>query len=185
MLWLVSIVLGLVPVCCANFSLLRLVSIVVISLWCCLFPLCCDLFPLCSSLFLLCCANFVVLWLASVVLISLCCELFPLCFGLFPLCCGLCQLCCGLFSCSNSVINYSPSRRSKPVRPSFIFGTQIKMFLMKSESYLILHRQQCHWNVPRSRNVVNISVKQAMWHQWLNFSFAMLREYFYCAKKTK
>ncbi len=28
----------------------------------------------------------------------------------------------------------SPSCRSKPVRPSFIFGTQIKMFLMKSES---------------------------------------------------
>ncbi len=27
----------------------------------------------------------------------------------------------------------SPSCRSKPVRPSFIFGTQIKMFLMKSE----------------------------------------------------
>ncbi len=28
----------------------------------------------------------------------------------------------------------SPSCRSKPVRTSFIFGTQIKMFLMKSES---------------------------------------------------
>ncbi len=42
----------------------------------------------------------------------------------------------------NSVINYTPSFRSKPVRPSFIFGTQIKIFLMKSESFLILHRQQ-------------------------------------------
>ncbi len=42
----------------------------------------------------------------------------------------------------NSVFKYSPSCRSKP---SFIFGTQIKMFLMISESYLILHRQQ-HWN---------------------------------------
>ncbi len=31
-------------------------------------------------------------------------------------------------------MNYSPSCRSKPVRPSFIFGTQIKIFLMKSES---------------------------------------------------
>jgi len=33
----------------------------------------------------------------------------------------------------NSVINYSPSCRSKPVRPSFIFGTQIKIFLIKSD----------------------------------------------------
>ncbi len=29
----------------------------------------------------------------------------------------------------NYVINYSPSCRSKPVRPLFIFGTQIKMFV--------------------------------------------------------
>ncbi len=40
------------------------------------------------------------------------------------------------------VCNYSPSCRSKPVRPLFIFGTQIKMFLIKSESSLTLHRQQ-------------------------------------------
>ncbi len=33
-----------------------------------------------------------------------------------------------------SVNSYSPSCRSKPVRPSFIFGTQIKIFLIKSES---------------------------------------------------
>ncbi len=57
---------------------------------------------------------------------------------------------------------------------------------MKSESSQTLHRQQRNWNVPRSRNVVNTSVKQSMWHQWLNFSFATLREYFFfCAKKTK
>ncbi len=36
------------------------------------------------------------------------------------------------------IINYSPSCRSKLVRPSFIFGTQIKIFLMNSESSLIL-----------------------------------------------
>ncbi len=42
----------------------------------------------------------------------------------------------------NSVINYSPSCCSKPVRPSFVFGTQIKIFLMKSESFLTLYRQQ-------------------------------------------
>jgi len=34
----------------------------------------------------------------------------------------------------NSVINYSPSCHSTPVRPLFIFGTQIKIFLIKSDS---------------------------------------------------
>ncbi len=82
------------------------------------------------------------------------------------------------------VINYSPSCRSNPLRSSFIFGTQIKMFLMKSESSLTLHRQQRNWNVPRSRNVVNTSVKQSMWHQWLNFSFATLREFFFLRKEN-
>ncbi len=38
----------------------------------------------------------------------------------------------------NSVVNYSPSYRSKPVRPSFIYRTQIKIFLMNSESSLTL-----------------------------------------------
>ncbi len=61
---------------------------------------------------------------------------------------------------------YSPSCRSKPVRPSFIVRTQIKIFLMKSESFLTLHKQQCNWNFPRPRNVIRTSVKQYMWHQW-------------------
>ncbi len=47
----------------------------------------------------------------------------------------------------NFVINYSPSCRLKPVRPSFIFRTQIKIFLMKSERFLTLHRQQHNWKV--------------------------------------
>ncbi len=32
-------------------------------------------------------------------------------------------------------INYSPSRCSKPIRLPFIFGTQIKIFLMESETF--------------------------------------------------
>ncbi len=44
---------------------------------------------------------------------------------------------------------------SKPVIPSFIFGTQIKIFLMKLESYLSPYRQQHNWNLPGSRKVVN------------------------------
>ncbi len=41
-----------------------------------------------------------------------------------------------------SVINYSPSCRFKHIRPSFILGTQIKIFWIESESSLTLHRQQ-------------------------------------------
>ncbi len=40
----------------------------------------------------------------------------------------------------NSVINYSPSCRSKPARPSSIFRTQIKIFLMQSKSSLTLKK---------------------------------------------
>ncbi len=68
-------------------------------------------------------------------------------------------------SCQNEncVINYSPSCRSKPIRTLFIFRTQIKMFLIKSESYLTRHRQQHNLNIPRSRNIVNTSAKQSIW----------------------
>ncbi len=44
----------------------------------------------------------------------------------------------------NYVINYSPSCRSKPVTRLFLFGTQIKIFLMKRE---LSERNQrsLHW----------------------------------------
>ncbi len=35
----------------------------------------------------------------------------------------------------NFVINYSPSCRSKPVRPSFIFRTQVEIFFIKSDPF--------------------------------------------------
>ncbi len=79
---------------------------------------------------------------------------------------------------------YSPSCRSKPVRPWFIFGTQIKIF-MKSKSFLTLHRQQCNWNVHRPRNIVSTSLKSSMWHQLLNRYFTKLREYFCVQRKQK
>ncbi len=47
------------------------------------------------------------------------------------------------------------SFQTKLIRPSFIFETQNKIFLIKSESSLKLHRQQCNWNVPRPRKVIN------------------------------
>ncbi len=47
-----------------------------------------------------------------------------------------------VYTNEHSVINYSPSCRSKPIKPSFIFRTQIKIVLMKSESSLTLCRQQ-------------------------------------------
>ncbi len=52
------------------------------------------------------------------------------------------------------VINYSSSCRSKPARLSFIFRTQIKIFLMKSESSLILHRQlKCSLTQKHSKDI--------------------------------
>ncbi len=48
----------------------------------------------------------------------------------------------GIAHPKNSVINYSPSCRFKHIRPSFIFGTQIKIFWMESESSLTLHRHR-------------------------------------------
>ncbi len=78
------------------------------------------------------------------------------------------------------VINYSPSCHSKQVRLSFIFGTQIKIFLMTSESFLILHWQQHNFNVQGpegSKDIIKIV------HQWFNRNFMKLQEYFLCAKK--
>ncbi len=79
----------------------------------------------------------------------------------------------------NSVINYSPSCLSKPIRPLFIFETQIKIFLMRvlcpsidSKGTTTIKAQKC------SKDVVK------MWHQWFNLNFTKLREYFLCAKKT-
>ncbi len=46
-----------------------------------------------------------------------------------------------------------------PVRPPFIFGTQIKIFLMKSESSLTLHRQQ-------NNNLFNNSSPQDLLPFW-------------------
>ncbi len=51
------------------------------------------------------------------------------------------------FTQKMKTLSSSSSCRSKPVRPPFIFGTQIKIFLMISESFLTLHRQQHNWYV--------------------------------------
>ncbi len=45
------------------------------------------------------------------------------------------------------ILTYSPSCRSKPARSLFIFGTQNKIFLIKSESSLTLWQQR-NCNVP-------------------------------------
>ncbi len=47
----------------------------------------------------------------------------------------------------NSVINDPPSWRSKFVRPLCVFGTQIKIFLLKSGSFLTPHKQQHNYHV--------------------------------------
>ncbi len=67
-----------------------------------------------------------------------------------------------------SVVNYSPSCRSKPVITSFILETQIKIFLMKSESSDPPQKARV---LPRSRHrkVVRTSVKWSMWLIQLEF----------------
>jgi len=53
---------------------------------------------------------------------------------------------------ANSFINYSPSCRSKPLRLLFIFGIQMKVFLMKSESFLSLHWQLRNYHFDSKTN---------------------------------
>ncbi len=59
----------------------------------------------------------------------------------------------------NCVINCSPSCCSKLVRPSFIFRTQIKIFLMQSESSLTLPSTARILTRSRLRNVARRSLK--------------------------
>ncbi len=83
----------------------------------------------------------------------------------------------------NSVIIYLPSCGSKPVIPLFIFGTQIKLFLIKSKSFLTLHRQQWNWNMTQKdikRIVKIVHVTSVVF-----MKFMKLREYILCTKKTK
>ncbi len=83
----------------------------------------------------------------------------------------------------NAAINYSC--HFKPIRPSFIFWTQIKIFLMKSESFLTLHRQQHNWNIQDLKGSKDSIKIVHVTSQWFNPNFMKLREYFLCAKKTK
>ncbi len=103
------------------------------------------------------------------------------------------------FRNQNFVINYSPS--CQPVRPLFIFRTQVKIFLMKSKSFLTLHRRQHLWQVQvqkkGSKDIVKIvlvtSVVQpqcyeatrilfvhkendfnAIFNRWCDFKFSFL-----------
>ncbi len=54
----------------------------------------------------------------------------------------------------NSVINYSPS-----VRPSFIFRTQINIFLMNSESSLFLSDSKVTTTIKAQKNVARTLLK--------------------------
>ncbi len=58
--------------------------------------------------------------------------------------------------------------------------TQMKIFLMKSESFL-----QFTTTTFKVQKRIRTSFKQSMWHQWFNRNFMKLREYFLCTKKTK
>jgi len=62
----------------------------------------------------------------------------------------------------DSAINYSPSCRSK----NFIFGTQVKIFLMKSESFLSLHWQLHNYHIDQSKS----SLRERKTNSYSSFS---------------
>ncbi len=69
----------------------------------------------------------------------------------------------------NAVINYSLSSHSKPTRPSIIFVTQMKVFLIKYETILTLHRQQSKMFKAQkcSKGIVKM-VHVTEFHFWVN-----------------
>ncbi len=70
----------------------------------------------------------------------------------------------------NDVIINSPSCCSKPIRPSLILGTQIKIFFMKSMSFLTLHRLQQNYHIQGPETEQG----HRPWHQWFNHKFMKL-----------
>jgi len=68
----------------------------------------------------------------------------------------------------NSVIKYSPSCHSKPIRLSFIFETQMKIFLMKSESFLFLHWQLRDYHIDVSKRDRKMN---PLWIEWFSPNF--------------
>ncbi len=83
----------------------------------------------------------------------------------------------------NSVLNYSTLCRSKPVKPLFLFRTQIKIFFdgIQELSDPVLTATQ----LPHSRLRKIVKELLTVWHQWFNLNYMKLRECFLCAIKTK
>ncbi len=72
----------------------------------------------------------------------------------------------------------------RTVRPSFIFGIQMKIFLMKSESFLTIHRQQSNWHVRGQKDSKEI-IKIIHVTSVVQPNVMKLREQVLCAKKKK
>jgi len=90
------------------------------------------------------------------VVFKLCCVVLG---GFGMLCMCVINWVIGVCSDKKSVINYSPSHHLKPVRLSFIFGTKIKIFLMKSESILPSHWQSMQLPAFQGLTTVKTSLK--------------------------
>ncbi len=57
----------------------------------------------------------------------------------------------------------------------------MKIFLIKSESFLTLHRQQRHWHIQGPKGSKDI-VKRIYVKSVVNLNFMKLREYILCTK---
>ncbi len=69
--------------------------------------------------------------------------------------------------------NYSLSCRSKPVRPPFIFGAQIKIFLMKSESFLTLQTSMRIYDSTSSHSFIKLQLNHWCHMDYFNDVFTI------------
>ncbi len=87
----------------------------------------------------------------------------------------------GIVHPQNSVINYSSSCRSKPIRPSFISEYKLRCLWWSPRAF---------WPSIDSKATDTFKAQKGskdivMWHQWFNLNVMKLQECFLCTKKTK
>ncbi len=70
-------------------------------------------------------------------------------------------------------------------KASFIFGTQFKIFWMKTGSLVTVPLTAKYLTLSRPRKVWKTLSEYSICHQWFNRNVMKLREYFLYAKKTK
>ncbi len=78
----------------------------------------------------------------------------------------------------------SPSCHSKPVRPSFIFWTQIEIFWWNPRAFWPCIYSKVSDKLKAQKGIKDIVKIVHVTSQWFNLNFMKLLEYFLCANKT-